>query len=84
MGAVALLQRPALHLTPLHTLCRAAIEEGEGKEGRFDGALRQADQACLAAHTARYGGVSRAMYKRLMAAGDAAEDAAGGSDDEEE
>lgn len=49
----------------------------------MDGALRQADGACFAAHAARYGPIGRGLYKRLMAAADAAE-AEGGDEDEDE
>ncbi|GBF94720.1 histone methyltransferase [Raphidocelis subcapitata] len=65
---------------------RAAVEEGEGEEGRMDGALRQADATCGAAATARYGQLPRQLYRRLMAAADAAEAAEGeeGEWDEDE
>ncbi len=52
---------------------RSVIEDTEGDDGRFDGALRQADQACLAAHVARYGQLGRPLYRRLLQAADAAE-----------
>ena len=55
------------------------MEETEGDEGRFDGALRQADAACYAAHVARYGHLSRPLYRRVLQAAELAED---GSDDE--
>jgi hypothetical protein len=77
------------HPTPPHPTpprlrdARAVIEDTEGDEGRFDGALRQADQACYAAHTARYGVLPKPLYRRLLAAADAAE-AWGGDGDEGE
>jgi len=60
---------------------RLVIEETEGEEGRYDGALRQADQACYAAHAVRYGQVGKALYRRLMQAAELVE---AGSDEEEE
>jgi hypothetical protein len=52
---------------------RTIVEETEGDDGRLDGSLRQADQACFAAHVARYGQLSRPLYRRLMQAAELAE-----------
>lgn len=52
---------------------RAAVEEALGDEGRFDGGQRQADAACAAAHTARYGSLAAPLYRQMLAASEAAE-----------
>lgn len=62
----------------------AVVDEVEGEDGRFDGALRQADGVCYAAHAARYGALPPALYRKLLAAAEEAEAADAGWEDEDE